>query len=197
MYDILASSAHIKSNKACWYTISNMRLFTAYVRSQVVPYHKKLRYTTGWSIKPTLEKHSFFPLIDYGDVVYNCLTQCDAQLLQKFQNSALHLILNCDNWTKVEDMPNQLEQNFGSYRWLQHCQTQYFKCINRLAPKGISSLINHLRHEHCMTTQAEIPLIWRCQTWSWVVSRKDFRNWGPVCWNRLNLTLNGLIEFKR
>ena len=64
----------------------------AYVRSKVVPRLKmldKLRHVLTKGIKLTLFKMLIMPLFDYGDIIYDGISQADSFSLQKLQNSGL------------------------------------------------------------------------------------------------------------
>ncbi len=129
----------------------------SYIRSKVLPRLKmleKLWYTLGRNVKPTLYKKLIRPLFDYADVVYNCLTQMDTHLLQKLQNSALRLILNCDWTTRTEEMHKELYLDFLRGRCLHHSQAQVYKCLNGLAPKRLAEMMMFRSHDHCMTTRS-------------------------------------------
>ena len=74
----------------------------SYIRSKVIPRLNMLEkwcHTPGRNAKLTFHKTLVCPLFDYADVIYNWLSQLDVHLLQKPQNSALRLILNCDKNT--------------------------------------------------------------------------------------------------
>ena len=113
---------------------------------------EKLKCILSRKVKLTLDKILICPLFDYADVVYNCLTQYDSNVLQKLKNSALRLILNRDKTTSTVAMHNELNFDFPSDRCLQHCQTQVYKYLNGLAPQRLTKMMTIYEHEHSMTT---------------------------------------------
>ena len=98
------------------------------------------------------------PLLDYGDVVYDCLTTKDSAVLQRLQNCALRIILQADKRAHVVTMHQELEMMYTSDRRHLHTILQTVKWVNNLAPAHICLQLTrvedvHNRHTGAVTQQ--------------------------------------------
>ncbi len=175
----------------------------SYVRSKVVPRLKmldKLRHVLTKATKLTLFKTLITPLFDYGDILYEGLSQVDSSSLQKLQNSGLRRILNCDPWAHIIDMHQSLNLDELIVRRRKHLNSQVYKCIHELALTAICDIIKTRQPSHIMTTRSvamEDLLIPRINL---DVCRRNFKYKGPVQWQLLPANVKSapsLATFKK
>ncbi len=122
----------------------NFTAHVKYIKSKVIPRLKmlhNLKHILSNKVKLILYKSLIVPLFDYGDVVYNCLTQKDSNTLQVLQNSALRAVLNVDYNTHIEDMHKELELDRLSMHREKHTCHMTYKGLNELAPPTICQLL--------------------------------------------------------
>ena len=160
----------------------------------------RLRHILNKNTKITLYKTLIAPLFDYGDVVYDGISQLDSASLQKLQNSGLRRVLNCDARTHIEDMHKALDLDELIVRRKKHVNCQVYKCINQLAPNNVCDMIKPRDTEHIMVTRSvtqgdlTIPRI------NLDLCRQNFKFKGPFQWQKLPLHVRNspsLPSFKR
>ena len=82
-----------------------------YIYRKMVPRLKmlaKIRNITGQGMSMYLYKALLLPILDYGDIIFDCLMQRDNARLQSLQNSALHIVLRADRRMSVMAMHREL-----------------------------------------------------------------------------------------
>ena len=142
----------------------------------------KLRPVVGLEVALSLYKSLVSPLLDYGDVVYDCLSAKSSAELQKMQNYAFRVILQAGRSTHVADMHRELNMIYLTDRRHIHTINQTYKCVYKLAPERLHSQIQMISHNHNMTTrsitqnQLQIP---HCNL---EMTKRAFRHRAPALW---------------
>ena len=143
----------------------------------------KLRHIVGEEVSLCLYKTLITPLLDYGDIVYDCLSAKDSFELQKIQNCALRIVLQKDRKTHVADMHREANLIYLSDRGHQHTMVQTYKCIHGLAPQRVSQQLEVVTNGHAMSTRSKCNLelaIPRCRL---ETTKKSFRYRAPALWS--------------
>ena len=83
-------------------------------------------------------KTLILPIMEYGDIIYDCLSVKDAATLQKLQNACLKHILQLPRLTSNAYIHETLNLQYLNVRRKQHVATQMFCIDHNLAPQGIS-----------------------------------------------------------
>ncbi len=97
----------------------------------------KLRPITNEKTALTLYKTLVIPIIDYYDIIYNCLTKRDSETLQQLQNGACRIILQRNKRTPTSDMHRELKLfRLVDRRHLRTMEFMY-KVVNELLPNSI------------------------------------------------------------
>ena len=115
----------------------------------------KLRRIVGQEVSLNLYKTLITPLLDYGDIVYDCLSAKDCFELWKIQNCAQHIILQKDACTHVADMHREVKLMYLSDRRHQHTIVQTYKCLPGLAPNSVASQLETVSNNHDMSTRSK------------------------------------------
>ena len=79
------------------------------------------------------------PIIDYGDVIYDCMSQKDAAILQRLQNMAFKNILRVPHLTPTVETHHELDMLTLCDRRTLHTATQMFKVEHNLCPASVKS----------------------------------------------------------
>ena len=175
----------------------------SYIRSKVVPRLKmldRLRHILNKHTKITLYKTLIAPLFDYGDVIYEGISQVDSASLQKLQNSGLRRVLNCDIRTHIDEMHRTLNIDELSVRRKKHVNCQVFKCINQLTPRNVSDMINVRNTSLSMVTRSVTQGDLTIPRTNLDLCRRNFKFKGPLQWQKLPLHVRNspsLPSFKR
>ena len=100
----------------------------------------KLRPITNENTSLTLYKTLVIPIIDYCDIIYDCLTKRDSDMLQRLQNGACRIILQRKKRTPTSDMHRELKL----FRLVdrRHMRTMEFmyKIVNELLLASVQTL---------------------------------------------------------
>ena len=72
------------------------------------------------------------PILDYGDIIYDSLTKCDSDILQKLQNWELRFILKRGKRIPTADLHNELNLNCLTDRRKIHTIQYMFEVGNGL-----------------------------------------------------------------
>ena len=139
------------------------------------------------------------PIFDYGDIIYNCLSQQNAVMLQRLQDMSLRTILQTDKRASTVTIHENLDVLALESRRNMHSATQMYKINNGIAPEPVVKLfvrrdnINP-RATRCTTqNRYDIPYC-RLQ-----MSRRDFVYRGINIWHGLPTafqSIDTLKEFK-
>ena len=87
-----------------------------------------------------LYKSLVLPIIEYGDVCYDGLSQENIERLQKLQNAACRLILRAEPRTPIREMHDKLELDYLIDRRGQHTSTMVYKGINKISTPYLNEL---------------------------------------------------------
>ena len=146
----------------------------------------------------TIYKTTIQPYIDYGIIIWGHHSQCNLNMVQKFQNRAARLV------TRNFDYLTSSSEIIKSLKWLTVVQRLFyltnlfmFKCKNGSAPGSFDMITTQRSDIHDYTTrhsaQLQLPLV-RTEN-----VRKSFSFQGPLLWNSLPAyfhSINNLNEFK-
>ena len=95
----------------------------AYLKQKLIGRTKmlgKLRPIIGQNLALELYKSLILPVIDYGDIVYDCLSSKASNDLQKLQNYALRIVLHSGYEKSISDMHKETKLMFLSDRRHSH-----------------------------------------------------------------------------
>ena len=158
-----------------------------YVRKKCISHLKMLGRTRKFVDQDTslrLYKSLIVPMIDYGDVMYDCLSAKDTYKVQKVQNSVLRIILQTDKWAHITDMHKELNLMYLADRRHTHTIGQVFKCLHGLAPPHVCEQIKMV--QHAMTTRSSVANKLEVPVFRLEVSHQAFQYRGPSFWNMLD-----------
>ncbi len=126
------------------------------------------------------------PIMDYGNVMYDCLNANDSHTLKKIQNCAFRIIPQCYFRTHIVDMHNELNTMYLADRRHAHTLNQVYKCINDLSPPHINQEINLVHKQHPVQTRAAANLVAALPNVRLETSRRVFKYRGQCLWNLLD-----------
>ncbi len=157
----------------------------------------KLKPRVGEVVSLQLYKSLILPVLDYGDIIYDCLSARDSKRLQTIQNCALRIIKGTDRFTPSVQLHVDQKLLFLSDRRHYHCCNQMFKIMNGLVPKVISDKFRCVEHNRDTRAVARQDLA--VPNLHLDLSRRNFTYRGPVHWNFLDLdhrTRPSILSFK-
>ncbi len=143
----------------------------------------KLRPIIGQNLTLELYKSLILPVMDYGDIVYDCLSSKSSKELQRLQNYALHIVLRSGFEKSISDMHKETNLMFLSDRRHSHTLNYVYKCLNGLAPEHVAQQLQPVADAHNRNTRAAnrddllVPALHLDMT------RRSFRFRGPFYWN--------------
>ena len=144
-----------------------------------------------------LYKTLLVPILDYCDIVYDCLTKYNSDILQKLQNGACRIILRKGKRTSTSEMHIKLKLNHLVDRRHLWTMEYMYKIVHGLLPKEVCDLFKLVRDTHSRTTRAStgldltLPSLETC--------KKDLKYRGPLYWNMVDLGIHqsdNFISFK-
>ena len=138
------------------------------------------------SISLQLYKSLIVPVIDYCDMIYDCLSATDSSKLQKVQNSALRIVLQCDRQSHVVDLHGNLNLTYLADRRHMHRLNHVHKCIHGLAPDAIKQQVSLVADHHAVHTRAATSCKLPVPNTRLETCRKVFWYRGPCLWNIVN-----------
>ena len=114
-----------------------------YLQSKIIPKVQTLgkiapivKQSTALMVYKTL----IMPIMEYGDVIFDCLSARDVSTPQKLQNSCLKHVLQLPRLTPTAYIHEKLDVEYLLSRRSQHVATQMFRISNKLAPKHVCDL---------------------------------------------------------
>ena len=91
--------------------------------------------------------------MEYGDVIYDCLSVKDAATLQKLQNACLKHVLQLPRLTSTTYIHETLNLQYLNVRRKQHVATQMYRIDQNLAPPHINDRFTHRSNVSSKTTR--------------------------------------------
>ena len=82
-------------------------------------------------------KTLILPILEYGDIIYDCLSAKDAATLQKLQNACLKHALQMPRLTSTAYVHETLDMEYLDIRRKHHVATQMYRINNQLAPHAV------------------------------------------------------------
>ncbi len=146
-----------------------------------------------------LYKTLIMPIIDYGDVIYNCMSQKDANILQRLQNMAFKNILRVPRLTSTDEIHRDLDMLMLHERRTLHTATQMFKVEHKLCPAAVTALFVKRSDIHRTSTRQACKNSYNIPKLNLEMSKRNFTYRGVMIWESLpgNLKLAATYdEFK-
>ena len=143
----------------------------------------KIRPIMKEQIALHLYKTLLVPILDYCDMVYDCLPKYNTDILQKLQNGAYRIILRKGKRTSTSDMHSELKLNRQADRWHLRTMTYMYKVVHGLLPTEVCELFQLVRDNHGRNTRASATLDLVMPNPRLETSKKDIKNQGPMYWN--------------
>ncbi len=129
------------------------------------------------------------PVLDYCDVVYDCLSVKDCQTLQRLQNYALRVILQSGFEIGTQNMHEILGLCHLSSRRHMHTLNYVYSCAHDLAPPNVCSQMTPVHETHQRNTRAAERYDLQLPNYHLDMSRRSFRYRGPFYWNFTDLDI--------
>ena len=135
-----------------------------------------------------LYKTLILPIMDYGDIVYDGMTQKNALALQRVQNMAFKNILKAPKLTPTTTMHSELDMLTLSQRRMMHNATQMYKIHTGNGPDKTCDLFERRKSVSSFCTRSvtqgdfNIPLVKlectkRCFSYRGVMTWTGLPNW--------------------
>ena len=160
----------------------------------------KLRPLVGSEQTLNLYQSLILPVLDYADVIYDCLSAKDSPELQKWQNCALRIVQHADRLTSTKTLHENSKILYLSDRRHAHSCTQMYKVANKLCPSTISDKFVQAGAHHDRVTRAVTRNDIVLPEVRLEISRKNFTYRGPYFWSFVYEDLKlcpSLLSFKR
>ena len=139
------------------------------------------------------------PILDYSDIVYDCLTKRDSEALQRMQNGACRIILMKGKRTSTDDMHKALNLfRLADRRHLRTMEYMY-RVTHDLIPNKTRSLFKLVSETHERQTRSASGLELVVPNRRLETSKKDIRIRGPQYWKLVDRNLQiscSLASFK-
>ena len=129
------------------------------------------------------------PLFDYGDAVYDCLSQKDIAILQRLQNCAMRSILNAHRFEHICDMHANLGLNTLEVRCKQHTCVHVYKGLNDLSTPAINNMFVLNDDGDRMQTRSASNMELVYPNIKLSTSRKGIRYQGVKTWNPVEIDI--------
>ena len=176
---------------------------TSYLKHKLIGRTKmlgKLRPLVGQEISLCLYKTLILPVLDYVDVVYDCLSVKDNAQLQRVQNYALRVILQCGGEVSTAVMHQLLNMQMLCDKRHCHTITYVYKCRHGLAPERVASQLLEVEEVHGRSTRAASRHDLVIPNFNLEMSHRSFRFRGPFYWNLTDCSIQespSVDTFKR
>ena len=128
-----------------------------YIRSKTftkIKFLGRIRNNLDQSTATMLYQTLILPIFDYGDIIYNCLSQKDAVMLQRLQNMSLKTILKANKRTSTAAIHDELNITLGT-RCNMHCATQMYRVQQNLVPQTVAEMFQPVVPSGNITTQSD------------------------------------------
>ena len=162
----------------------------AYLKHKLIGRTKmlgKLRPLVGADTTLSLYKSLILPVLDYADVVYDCLSAKCCHKIQRIQNYALRIVHMAGYETSVRDMHIYSNITYLSDRRHSHTLNYVYKCRNGLVPDHIASQLQSVSDTHGVQTRAATREDLLVPAFHLDMTRRSFRYRGPFYWNLMDL----------
>ena len=127
--------------------------------------------------------------LDYCNAVYGSLSEANISKLQKIQNSAVRFIFNLygkKSWESITPYAKKLHFLPVRYRIMYKAALFVFKCLNNLAPKYLSDLINIRNvNNDKLRKDNEFFILSQPSPPNFSKTQGAFSYYGPSIWNSL------------
>ena len=129
------------------------------------------------------------PVLDYADIVYDCLTVRDCNELQRLQNYSMRVLLQSGFDKSSSEMHSELELYRLADRRHMHTLDYVYKCVYGLAPERVCSQLHEIQTVHNRQTRATERHNLAMPNFRLDMSRKSFWYRGPFYWNLTDLSI--------
>ena len=141
--------------------------------------------SVGKDVTLGLYKSLVLPVLDYADVVYDCLNAKDCREIQKLQNYAVRIINMAGYDKSTKEMHIDAELMYLSDRRHSHTITYVYKGINGLLPEGVARQLTPVNTAHNLNTRAAQRSDLTIPAYHLDMTRRAFRHRGPYFWNMM------------
>ena len=163
----------------------NFGKHVAYIQSKVIPKIKTLS-----KIAPIIKCSTFLmiyktlilPIIEYGDIIYDCLSVKDAATHQKLQNACLKHILRLPRLNSTTYIHETLDIQYLSDRRKQHTATQMFRIDNGMAPQYLLDQFTDRSEVSTITTRISAKGNYQIPKVRLEMSKRNFICHGTKIW---------------
>ena len=103
------------------------------------------------SINRTTELYTslILPMFDYADIIFDCLSQKDAQTLQRLQNMGIKTILKADRLASTASIHEELNIPYLGTRRKINSAVEMYKVSTGLAPPCVTNMF--VKCDRCKT----------------------------------------------
>ncbi len=154
-----------------------------------------LKETTALHLYKTL----LVPILDYCDIMYDCLSKYNSEILQRLQNGACRIILKTGKRTPTRDMHRKPKLNRLADRRHLRTMEYMYKVVNELLPPEVCNMFKLVRERHNRATRASTGLDLVIPNPRLEICKNDIRYWGPLYWNMVDIGIRrseSYITFK-
>ena len=156
-----------------------------YLQSKLIPKIRTLgkisriiKQSTSLMIYKTL----ILPIMEYGDIIYDCLSAKDAATLQKLQNSCLKHILQLPRLTSTSYIHTTLDVEYLAVRRKQHVATQMFRVNNGMVLDQIENRFKERAAVSQRTTRSSLRNNYEIPKTNLEMSKRNFVFRGSKIW---------------
>ena len=145
----------------------------------------KTRQFVSESMSLQLFQSLILPHLDYGDVIYDAMSNQDAAKLQVVQNKCLRICLNAEPRSSVESLHNRAKVPMLSSRRKMHtCKFVYDGLHNKLSDK-VNDMFSFVNERHNVNTRASTEAMATMPQVNLQMCKNNVKYRGPKYFNEL------------
>ena len=139
------------------------------------------------------------PHFDFGDVIFDYLSQKDSQTLQKLQNMWLKNILRVPKRSSTVEIHDAVNLELLSTRRWRHTAIEMYKVAKNMQPVTVQHMFTlNTNVHHRQTRHSQVSLFYRPRA-RLKLTKKSFRHRGVRVWDKVPLAIQtapSLCNFK-
>ncbi len=173
------------------------------IRKKSIPKIRTLCRISYYVNKETilyLYKSLLLSQIEYGDTIYDSMSERDSQYLQRLQNKCLKSILHLDPRTPTDELHIAAGIKQLKDRRFEHVCLQVYKGVNELSTPTVNELFTAMTEDGSRTTRATTRGDLVVPHSRLELHRKSLRSRGPQYYNQLPMHTRNAVTvgaFKR
>ena len=137
-------------------------------------------------------------MLDYCDIIYNCLSQRDSFRLQKIQNSALRIVLQTSKRISITELHYVHNLDTLVNRCHKHVMHYAYRGIHGMCPPSFCGLFTDLNSRYVSTTTRGSSSKNVCiPNFKLEFARKSFSYRGPMFWNLVDTNVKQADSFNQ